>query len=81
MKTLELRVDLPDDLAREARDAGLLTPEAIESMLRDRLRDQAGAELRRLWERLPPEEISELQMQEIVQEVKKARAERRRAGT
>ncbi len=79
MTTLELILNLPDELAREAREAGLLTPEAIESMLRDRLRAQAGGELRSLWTRLPAEEISEGQLREIVEEVKTIRAERRKA--
>jgi len=81
MTTLELKLNLPDELAREAREAGLLTPEAIESMLRDRLRRQAGEELRTMLERLPREEISESQMQEIVEEVRSVRAERRKAGS
>ena len=81
MTALELILNLPDELAREAREAGLLTPEAIESMLRDRLRAQAGGELRSMWARLPAEEISEGQMREIVEEVKAIRAERRKAGS
>ena len=36
MTTLELKLNLPDDLAKRAQSAGLLTPEAIEAMLRER---------------------------------------------
>lgn len=36
MSALELKLDLPDKLAREA--SGLLTPEAIESLLRAEIR-------------------------------------------
>ncbi len=38
MSSLELKLDLPDSLAREAADNGLLTPEAIESLLRAEIR-------------------------------------------
>jgi hypothetical protein len=34
VSSLELKLDLPDKLAREAEAHGLLTPEAIESLLR-----------------------------------------------
>lgn len=38
MTTVELKVSLPDDLAREAEEAGLLDPQAIEFMVRDTMR-------------------------------------------
>ena len=38
MSSLELKLDLPDNLAREAEANGLLTPEAIEAMLRTEIR-------------------------------------------
>ena len=34
MSSLEFKLNLPDNLAREAEANGLLTPEAIESLLR-----------------------------------------------
>ena len=33
-----LTIDMPDDLAEEAKDAGLLAPDAVEAMLRETLR-------------------------------------------
>ena len=39
----ELKVTLPDRLAREAREAGLLTPKAIRALLRDAMRRRAAA--------------------------------------
>lgn len=78
MTTLEVKLELPDSLAKEAQQAGLLTPEAIEQMLRERLRKRAGEELRAMWARAPAEEITEEKMQEIVAEVKAMRAERRK---
>jgi hypothetical protein len=38
MSSIELKLDLPDGLAREAKANGLLTPEAIESLLRAEIR-------------------------------------------
>jgi hypothetical protein len=38
VSSLEVKLDLPDNLAREAEANGLLTPEAIESLLRAEIR-------------------------------------------
>jgi len=77
MTTLELILNLPDELAQQAKSAGLLTPDAIESMLREQLRKQAGEQLRVLWARMPDEELTPEIEQEIVDEVRTVRAELR----
>jgi hypothetical protein len=38
MSSLEVKLNLPDNLVREAKANGLLTPEAIESLLRAEIR-------------------------------------------
>ena len=38
MTTLELKLNLPDRLAREAQAAGLLTSEALSKLLKDAMR-------------------------------------------
>jgi len=38
MSTVELKLNLTDSLAREAEGSGLLTPEAIEALLRAEIR-------------------------------------------
>ena len=38
MSSVEIKLDLPDTLAREAETNGLLKPEAIESLLREEIR-------------------------------------------
>jgi hypothetical protein len=38
VSSLEVKLDLPDSLAREAEANGLLTPDAIESLLRAEIR-------------------------------------------
>jgi hypothetical protein len=73
-----VQINLPDELAQKAASAGLLSPEAMEAMLREQLRRRAGDALQTTWQRAPQEELTPEIEQEIVQEVRKARAERRR---
>lgn len=75
-----VQIDLPDELAREAEAAGLLTSEAVERMLRDYLRRRAGEELRDMWKRAPEEELTPEIEQEIVERVRAVRSERGKRG-
>lgn len=75
-----VQITLPDELAQKAASAGLLSPEAMETMLREQLRRHAGESLRAMWERMPAEELTPEIEQEIVEEVRAARAERRQRG-
>ena len=82
MTTLQLKLTLPDELAKQARAAGLLKSEAIVAMLRERLRQQAGEELRAMMDKLaaanlPP--MSEEEIQAEIDAVRKARKAGRRA--
>lgn len=45
MTTLEVKLDLPESLAKEAQQAGLLTSKAIERLLRDAMRRRAAQSL------------------------------------
>ncbi len=45
MTNLELKLNLPDRLAREAQAAGLLTPAALAQLLKDAMRRRAGQSL------------------------------------
>ncbi|HPF27228.1 MAG TPA: hypothetical protein P5528_13645 [Steroidobacteraceae bacterium] len=73
-----IQIQLPDELAQNAQAAGLLTPAAIEAMLREQLRKQAGEALRATWQRLPHDELTPEIEQMIVEEVRAVRAERRK---
>ena len=75
MTTLE--ISLPDSLAKEAREAGLLTPEAIEQMVRETIRRRALGELRQAMDRMAAVEGPVMTPEEIQKEIKAARAERR----
>jgi len=78
MTTLKLTLNLPDDLAQKAQHAGLLTPQALESMLREQLRKLSGETLRALWARQPNEELTPDVEQEIAADVRAARADLRK---
>ena len=75
MTTLE--ITLPDQLAEEARRAGLLTQEAIEQLVREAIRRQALDELKESKARMAAVEGPEMTPEEIQAEIKAARAERR----
>ena len=75
-----VQIDLPDELAQQAASAGLLSAEAMEAMLRDQLRRRAGQTLQVMWQRASQEELTPEIEQEIVEEVRKVRAERRLRG-
>lgn len=72
-----VQITLPDELAKNSAGAGLLSAEAMEAMLREQLRRHAGEELKAMWQRAPQEELTPEIEQEIIDEVRKARAERR----
>lgn len=78
-----LTIDLPDNLAQEAKDAGLLNPEAIEYMLRENLRRGAIDSLFAAADKLTAAGFPPMTMDEIQKEVNAVRAQvqRRAPGT
>lgn len=77
MTTVELTLNLPDSLANAAGDAGLLTPEAIERLLREAVRRKAVDELFEKMDELADANFPPMTMEEIQAEVNAVRAERR----
>ena len=77
-----IQIELPDATAQAARDAGLLTPQALERLLNDALkRQQAADSLLSIADRVAAAGIAPMSMEEVNAEVKAARVERRqRAG-
>ena len=73
----ELTVTLPDDLAQRARSAGLLTDSAIQRLLEEAMRREAGRRLMEVAERLHAAGVPPMSEEEIDAEVRAARAERR----
>ena len=73
----ELVVKLPDELAQRARTAGLLSDSAIQRLLEDAMRREAGRKLLAVAQRVHAAGIAPMSDEEIVAEVKAVRAERR----
>jgi hypothetical protein len=72
-----LTIDLPDNIAQEAKDAGLLTPEVLAQLLKEAVRRQAGRRLLDVAQRIQAAGVSPMTDEEILAEVKAVRAERR----
>lgn len=72
-----IQVTLPDDLARKATEAGLLSAQAIHAMLQEQLRRRAGEKLREMWNAMPEAELTPEIEQEVVDAVRAYRAEQR----
>ena len=77
MTTLELKLNLPDRLAREARAAGLLTPEALSDLLKDAMRRRAAQTLLAGAQRASEAGSKPLSMKDIQTEVKAVRRARK----
>jgi len=77
MTTLELKVNLPDNLAQEATRMGLLDPESLQSLLREAVRNRRIAQLAEARQRVAAAGIAPLTMEEIQAEIEIDRAERR----
>jgi len=77
MSELEIKVVLPEDLAREAKDRGLLTSEVIESLLRSEIRRRRVDKLFEAVDRLSAIDIPPLTDAEVQAEIRAARDEKR----
>jgi len=78
MATIQLTI--PDDLAKKATEAGLLSADAIQEMLRQQLLRRAGETLREIRSRVPREEMTAEIEEEIAEAVQAYRVERRARG-
>lgn len=75
-----VQITLPDALAQEATRAGLLAPDKIESMLRERLRQERIDRLRLVRSALAAAPMEPLTPEEIGAEIEAYRSEQRRAA-
>lgn len=74
----KIQIELPDATAQAAQAAGLLTPQALERLLSNALRkQQAGDYLLTVADEVAATGIAPMSMEEINNEVKAARKERR----
>ena len=73
----ELTVKLPDELAAEAKAAGLLQDAALEKVFREALRRKAVGELFDALDEIEAAKLPPMSEEEIQAEIDAARAERR----
>jgi hypothetical protein len=73
-----VQIILPDGLAREAEQAGLLAPEAVARLLSDQLKAKRGEQLFQAMERMSAEpEPPVMTPEEVADEIAAIRAELR----
>jgi len=75
-----VEITLPDQLAAEARRAGLLEPQAIERMVRERLRAERIEKLQQARQALAAHPLPPMTPEEVQAEIDAYRAEQRRAA-
>ena len=76
MTTLELKLDLPDRLAKDAAQMGLLEPDSLQTLLREAVRNRRIAQLTVARQRVAEAGIPPMSLEEIQEEVDAYRAER-----
>lgn len=73
----ELKLILPNNLVREAEASGLLTPEAIETLLREEIRRRRVEQLFSAADRLANLDLPTLTESEVEAEIEAVRRSRR----
>ncbi len=77
MTRLELQLDLPDQLARDAQAAGLLTPKALRALLKDAMQRRAAQALLTAAQRASAAGSRPLSMRQLQAEVAAVRRVKR----
>jgi hypothetical protein len=75
-----VQITLPDDLARDLAEFGLLEPQVIENILRDRLRAVRIVDFDKIRAALDANPLPPMTNEEINAEIAAYRAEQRRAA-
>jgi post-segregation antitoxin (ccd killing protein) len=78
MTTLQLKLTLPDQLAKRAKKAGLLNAQSIETLLREAMRKKALARFLQVSERVAAAGVPAMSEEEIQAEVDAVRRARRK---
>jgi hypothetical protein len=75
----KIQIELPESTAKAAKEAGLLTPEALNRLLTDAIKRQRAADaLLTIADRVASAGAEPMPMEEVDAEVKAVRASRRR---
>jgi len=80
MTTVEVKLDLPDQVAEEAQREGLLTAQAIARLIEEAIRREAGKKLLDAMQRLRAANMPPLTEKDVAAEVQAVRAARRARG-
>lgn len=81
MTTLQVKLELPDPLAKEAAAMGLLEPQALQALLREAVRNRRIARLAEARRKIAAAGIPPMTMEEIQAEIEADRAKRRTKNT
>jgi hypothetical protein len=81
MTTLEVKLNLPDQIAQEAKRAGLLNGRAIERLIEEAVHREAGKKLLDAMQRLREANVPPLTEEAIAADIKAARAARKDSKT
>ena len=73
MTAVDFNLSLPDQLLRDAEEAGLLNPKSIERLLREEIRRRRVANLFEAADRLAALDLPTLTDEEVAEEVRLAR--------
>jgi hypothetical protein len=77
-----VQIELPDELAQKAEQAGLLSPAVFEELLREKLRAKSLQELLRTAEIISANnDLPYMSPEEVADEISAMRAERRATAT
>lgn len=77
MATLELKLDLPDRLAKDAAQMGLLSPDSLQTLLREAVRSRRIAQLAKARQLVAEAGVAPMSLEEIQEEVDAVRAQPR----
>jgi len=80
MTTVEVKLTLPDQLARDAKAAGLLTEPELERLVREALRERSLERLGAAMAKLAANPLPPMSESEIQAEIEAYRAEKRAAS-
>ncbi len=78
MVQLNLKLSIPESLAKEAKTVGLLKPKSIIKLLRSELKSRRKTNFFKTLEKLSSLKIPALSPQEIEEEIQKVREEKKR---
>jgi len=77
MTKLQVKLELPDPLAKEAANMGLLEPQALQALLREAVRNRRIARLAEARLKIAASGVPSMTMEEIQAEIEADRTERR----